>query len=84
VPEDPRARIEAAFRHCTSRRPLPAEVDLLASELSRQMDHFRKNPAAAKAVFKGNLETPADPVAAAAWTMVANILINLDETLTKE
>src|SRR6185436_618284 len=32
VPEDPRARIEAAFRRCTSRRPLPAEVDLLAAE----------------------------------------------------
>jgi hypothetical protein len=84
VPEDPRARIEAGFRLCTSRRPLPVEVDLLAAELSRQMNHYRRNPAAARALFKGHLETPADPVAAAAWTMVANILINLDETLTKE
>jgi hypothetical protein len=84
VPEDPRARIETGYRLCTSRRPGAAEVDLLSAELSRQMDHYRKNPAAAKAVFKGQPETPADPVAAAAWTMVANILINLDETLTKE
>jgi hypothetical protein len=52
--------------------------------LRRQSAHFQKNRDAAKAVFKGALEQPADPQAAAAWTMVANILINLDESLTKE
>jgi mono/diheme cytochrome c family protein len=81
---DDRARIELGFRLCTSRRPRADEVDLLAAELSRQTDHFGKNAAAARAVFKGHVETPQEPIAAAAWTMVANILINLDETLTKE
>ncbi|MBI3856898.1 MAG: DUF1553 domain-containing protein, partial [Planctomycetes bacterium] len=82
--DDPRARIELGFRLCTSRKPRTDEVDLLAAELKRQSEHFRKNAAAAKALFKGSPEQPADPVAAAAWTMLANILINLDETLTKE
>src|SRR5204862_272678 len=68
----------------TAWAPRADEVDLLASELKRQTDHYRRNPAAAKAVFKSHRDTPVDPVAAAAWTMVANILINLDETLTKE
>ena len=83
-PADPRARIELGFRLCTSRRPRTDEVDVLAAELRRQQARFERNPGAATAVFKGHLETPKDPVAAAAWTMVANILINLDETLTKE
>jgi hypothetical protein len=56
-----RGRIELGFRLCTSRRPRTDETDLLAAELKRQSDHFRKNPDAAKAVFKGNLEQPADP-----------------------
>jgi hypothetical protein len=79
-----RARIELGYRLCTARRPGADEVGLLEAELKRQSDHFRRNPGAAKAVFKGHLEAPRDPVDAAAWTMVANILINLDETLTKE
>jgi hypothetical protein len=85
-PDAPAGRIELAFRLCTSRKPRADEVELLAAELQRQTAHFQKNPAAAKAVFKGSLVKPADAdlVAAAAWSMVANILINLDETLTKE
>jgi mono/diheme cytochrome c family protein len=85
-PDDPRARIEFGFRLCTSRKPRPDEVDLLAAEFQRELEHFRKDSGAAKAVFKGSLVKPADADAAvaAAWTMAANILINLDETLTKE
>jgi hypothetical protein len=84
--DDVRARIELGFRLCTSRRPRIDEVDLLAAELRRQMEHFARDREAAKAVFNGSLVKPAeaDRVAAAAWTILANILINLDETLTKE
>jgi len=86
APGDDRAALERAFRLCTSRRPRADEVDLLAAELRRQTAHFQKHRDAAKAVFKGGLVKPADGdlVAAAAWTMVSNVLINLDETLTKE
>ncbi|HVE42866.1 MAG TPA: PSD1 and planctomycete cytochrome C domain-containing protein [Planctomycetota bacterium] len=79
-------KIELAFRLCTSRKPRADEVALLAAELGRQTEHFRKHPEAANAVFKGSLAKPADgdAVAAAAWTMLSNVMINLDETLTKE
>ena len=85
-PEATAGKIELAFRLCTARKPRAGEAALLAAELKGQEEHFRRNPAAAKALFKGSLAKPADPDAidAAAWTMVANVLINLDETLTKE
>src|SRR5439155_21584670 len=75
-------RIDYAFRLCTSRKPRADEVEILTAELKREMDHFQKNPKAAKAMFHGSLVKPSesDAVAAAAWTMVSNILINLDET----
>jgi mono/diheme cytochrome c family protein len=85
-PEALAGRIELAFRLCTARKPRADEAALLEAELKAQREHFRRNPAAAKALFKGSLAKPADAdaVDAAAWTMLANVLINLDETLTKE
>jgi len=80
---DERSRIVTGFRLCTSRRPTAAEVDVLEKALTRELAHFRKDPAAAKAVFKG-AAPPKDPVEAAAWTLIANVLLNLDETVTKE
>ena len=78
-----RARLAYGFRLCTSRKPADDEVDVLERALGREREHFRAAPAAAAAVFKGT-DAPADPVEAAAWTLIANILINLDETVTKE
>ncbi len=80
---DDRARLVYGFRLCTSRRPAADEVDVLEAALSRERRHFDRTPAAAKAVFKG-AELPGDPAEAAAWTMIATVLSNLDETLTKE
>jgi hypothetical protein len=83
-PASTEGKIEFAFRLCTSRKPRADELALLSAELSRQTEHFGKHQDAAKAVFKGSPAAPADAVAAASWTMLSNVLINLDETLTKE
>ncbi|HUR38390.1 MAG TPA: hypothetical protein VM222_02800, partial [Planctomycetota bacterium] len=71
------------FRLCTSRKPSADEVDVLEKALRRELEHFRKDKAAAKAVLKG-AELPKDLPEAAAWTLIANVLVNLDETVTKE
>jgi len=81
--DDDRKRIAYGFRLCTSRKPAGDEVDLLEKELLRELEHFTKDKAAARAVFKGT-PPPQDLPEAAAWTLIANILINLDESLTKE
>jgi hypothetical protein len=50
-------------------------------------DEFRAEPGAAEA-FLESANTPAqaegvDPIGRAAWAVVGNVLLNLDETLTR-
>jgi hypothetical protein len=83
-------RLRFAFRRCVSRDPDPKESaaleQLLAKEESRYTDPKRnpwelaaQDPAKPPAL-PGGL-TPAD---AAAWTVVSRVLLNLDETITKQ
>ena len=79
-----RERAALAFRLCTSRRPTEPEIDVVVQSFDRQRRHYRARPAEAAQV----LALPAaqrDPHLAdrAAWTLVANSLLNLDETVTK-
>jgi hypothetical protein len=80
---DERGRIAYGFRLCTSRKPSTDEIDVLEKALRQEQEHFTRDKAAAKAVFKGG-GLPQDLPETAAWTLIANVLINLDETLTKE
>ncbi|MGL4463877.1 MAG: PSD1 and planctomycete cytochrome C domain-containing protein [Planctomycetia bacterium] len=80
-------RLTFAFRWSTARRPTDAEKAVLKSVLDEQRKAFAADtPAAAKLVAVGETKPPADrdPVELGAWTMVANLLFNLDETITKE
>jgi hypothetical protein len=84
------ARLEFAFRRALARRPTPMESAELLGLLDRQRARFsagESNP--------WNLATsdPDKPFALpkgvrmddlAAWTAVARVLLNLDETITKE
>jgi hypothetical protein len=63
------------FRRCTSRWPSAAELGRL-EELRRELAvEYRAKPEAASAIA-GSPEM-------AAWTMTANVLLNLDETISK-
>jgi hypothetical protein len=83
---DPQARVRWIFREATARRATPAETRILLDLAQRQIDHYRKEPAAAAKLIAigaskaGNVEA----VELAAWTMVASTVLNLDETITKE
>jgi hypothetical protein len=82
-PED---RIALAFRLATSRPPRPDEMAVLLEQYQSQLEHYRGNPEAAKKVIAVGESKPAeslDPLELAAWTMVANVILNLDETITK-
>ena len=70
------------FRLVASRQPTEAEVARIVESYERQAAHYRAYPKAAARVVKA--EAPAKGQAElAAWTLVANALLNLDEVLTK-
>ena len=79
------ARAAYAFRLCTGRRASEAEVGAIVESFARQRAHYRARPKdAAKVVGGDDARDGAVPLAdRAAWTLVANALLNLDETLTK-
>ena len=78
------ARATYAFRLVLSRTPTDDELARTVASYERQLERFRKDPAAAARVIKGHAVEGGDPAEQAAWTLVANALLNLDEALTKE
>ncbi len=83
---DPTSRLDFAFRLCVARPPTDRERDILLALYRRQLDHFRQDPKAAEALLKvGESPRPPglDPAELAAWTAIGNVLLNLDETITK-
>jgi mono/diheme cytochrome c family protein len=81
--DDLRARIVYGFRVCVARTPKEKEVERLTALYRRQMDGFDANAAEAGKIAR-NHSPQATAAEFAAWTMVANVLLNLDEMLTKE
>jgi hypothetical protein len=76
----PNARAELAFRLCVARKPTRDEVDRILrwhDERQRFFAASEHEEDARKIAGKADADL-------AAWTMVANVLLNLDETLTKE
>jgi mono/diheme cytochrome c family protein len=78
------ARIIYGLRACVSRMPDEKEVERLVEFYKQQVLYFRSHKAEA-AKIKNGLRASAknEHAELAAWTMVANVLLNLDETLTK-
>jgi Protein of unknown function (DUF1553)/Protein of unknown function (DUF1549)/Planctomycete cytochrome C/Concanavalin A-like lectin/glucanases superfamily len=83
---DDAARLDFLGRTLLSRALSNAETARLKESLAGFRAHYRASPDDAKAVLSHG-ESPADPahdpVEAAAWTMVSNQFLNLDETLCK-
>ena len=83
----PPDRIAFAFRLATARRPSAAESGILLDSFNYQLDKFKsKQEAAAKYLSEGEypLDKHLDTTELAAYTVVANLILNLDETVTKE
>ena len=83
--DDP-ARLTHAFRLCVSRKPSAAELRVLTATLTKQRERFAAE-ASKPVLLAGPLKPYPDgttPTEAAAWVSVARVLLNLDETLTKD
>ena len=81
------SRIQFAYRSALSREARAAEINYLKPLLTRRLAYFQKNPKAATDLVNNvkGWKAPqgADPTELAAWFYLANILLNLDETITK-
>jgi hypothetical protein len=85
--KDDRARLQFAFELCTGRLPRPNETAVLSSLLQDENHFFENRTARAVQVATLDIKNPPQDVnleRVAAWTMVTRVLLNLDETITKE
>jgi hypothetical protein len=78
-------RINYLYRTVLARKPSEDEVRLIDSALKKQLTLFSQDPLAARKVVRSGESRPkglASDVETAAWTMIANLVLNLDETVT--
>jgi mono/diheme cytochrome c family protein len=83
-------RVTYAFRRCVSRRPDAKEESALEALLQKEETRFtdgKRNPwdlAADDPTKPPTLPNGVTPAEAAAWTVVSRVMLNLDETITKQ
>jgi hypothetical protein len=80
-------RISHGFRIVTARQPRAAELEVLSGALRYHLDRYQTSAEdAAKLLSQG--ESPRDPALnvseLAAYSIIANLIFNLDEAITKE
>ncbi len=85
-----RERLTYAFRCCVARGPTEDELRVLQELLQAQRRRFKEKQLDPQAILIDAYGRPAERVAGvddgelAAWTLVCRVLLNLDETITKE
>ena len=78
--------VRFALQLCLCRQPRPEQLEQLIELYQGELVRYRKNREAAVALATeplGALPSGMDPAELAAWTTVANVLLNLDGVLTK-
>ena len=83
----PESRLRFAFRQVTSRTPTDEELALLVGGLNDDLARFRQDANAAKQLIvlgESKAGVSFDPAELAAYTLTANVLLNLDEVVTRE
>ncbi len=78
------ARLAHAFRLCLSREPRPEEASLFRGLLANTRAQLAEGDLDPWQIAVADPEDGARPDAAAAWTVVARALLNLDETISKQ
>ena len=76
-------RITVGFESIMARKPAPAELNRIAKLLDLEKAKYAEDPEDAAKVLKTKTP-PADVANEAAYTIVAQVMFNLDEAITKE
>ena len=83
----PESRITFGFRRATARAPTAKELNLLTRGLTHYRQVFDADPESAKRLIRHGesaADDSLDPRMLAAYTATAGVILNLDETITKE
>jgi hypothetical protein len=83
---DPTERIARGYKLALSRRPSASELDPLRSLLDEQLARFSADTDGATSLLNVGAsphDESLDVAELAAYTVIANILLNLDEAVTK-
>jgi len=84
--DNDRDKLVWAFRTATSRMPDERELNVIEGLLTRYREKYTQQKDQAEAlvsVGEAPRDQSLDPSEHAAWTMIANLILNLDETITK-
>jgi hypothetical protein len=85
--QDSKSRLAYAFRLATARRPSDKELKVLRTLLDARLAAFRRDRQSALkllGVGESRRDNRLDIVELAAYTTVASVIFNLDETITKQ
>jgi hypothetical protein len=86
APADSDERLRHLFRLVVARAPDDVEMSVLRETLQEHLTRFRGDATAAQALIHVG-ESPPDPMRdageLAAWTMVGNLVLNLDEVINR-
>jgi uncharacterized protein DUF1553/uncharacterized protein DUF1549/concanavalin A-like lectin/glucanase superfamily protein/cytochrome c len=85
--KDDKSRVIYAFRLATARTPTGKEVGVLRELLKGRLRSFandRRSAVKLIGVGESSRDSRLDPAVLAAWTTVASVILNLDETITKQ
>ncbi|TXT17232.1 MAG: hypothetical protein FD138_4617, partial [Planctomycetota bacterium] len=83
----PSDRLKFGFRWATSRRPTDDELAVLLDGLNEDIARLKQQPEAVKQLIstgESKANASLDPAELAAYTLTANVLLNLDEVVTRE
>ena len=83
---DTSKRIDLCYRFATSRPAKTREIEILTRLFEKNLARFRGNPGAAReflAIGESPRDESIDPIEHAAWMVIAQTILNLDESLTR-
>jgi hypothetical protein len=86
-PNNDLERFDLAFQLCLTRLPTPDERETLLEYAQAQLQRFQSEPERAAIVAGSSADANSASQATAelaTWTLVSRILLNLDETITKQ
>src|SRR5207253_7810403 len=80
-------RIRYGFRLATAREPAPREIEVFNKIIGDERQEYKKHEDRARELLKNGearIDPKLDKIELAAWTTAASMILNLDETITKE